>query len=1085
MASNRLLLASFLSVLATCSHGAYPSQYSDTLLAPKLAPGRTSSGQATFDGAQPLGNGDVAALVWVNATEGTVEFYVRKADAQGRSGDEMVIAWVRVAFSPNPFAIQTPPVYFNQTLDLAAAMTTILAGGSGWGSHTLEVSARVDANANVLVLDATARDPLHLFTITATTASVRAGVRTTYPTSWSCFEASSDPDVHPDPLPPAFIDADMVVQYHRNSVSDIDGAALVLAQQNITQLRPFAIDPWSNRTFGVALDAGGGGHLVRTSPSTLASREPAATARLRVTVGSAQTLSADVFLGLLAAAAAEPLPSRDAHAAWWASFWARSSVEINATAALPAARPSVGDAAATLRKGRSAMASQGAGNATVLLWISALALANASTPAGPLAVWRDASGGAHDATQLNASAAPVFAPMGSRGVPAVVFSAARSSHLSNAEFAMPAGPSTVFAVFRDDGSPSSCCSGVFYARGSCRGISTSRAPDGSERLLTDWCYSIDPKSALDVKGRAVVAAVVYGASTTMPGNSSSSSFINGCPQTVNAAIPSAGGAGGFFLGTRNDELGRYFEGELYELVIYAAALDADAVAAVSADLAARWAVAPLTPQECPDGAYAISQRWATTRYLAAAQSRTRGYTMAFNGMLYMALRPPLADARTWGTLDCLQNTRIAYIPMLAAGDGDLHAAFLEHHLERMPLARARTQLGMGHDGVHWTECKSPIGTPSSKHYDTHCDGKSRPEGYPMIEPCYSSGNAFEYSGDGGTTEIALAALTHYYYTQNATALARFLPLASLAATFFDLHYGRDARGRLRIFPTGVLEHRWCAWNASSRAPSSDCCENDLPAVAGITHLLEQLLTVLPLNVSTPEQRAAWAALQAVLPPLPATTLPNGTVVLLDAEVLCSPGTNNVESAPQYAVYPNGRFTVGRALGTWGRGGGPAGVPEFVKPAVDAFYADPNANSAKSNTDWGQGVMDAALLGLTDDASRLVLQRALTPPAPGYSWSGFAPSVHDYSPQTELFAGMSAAVNFMLLQSGDDAAGTIVLLPAWPCEWAVRFRLWAPLSTVVELDYAPAAADVPAKRDLVVEPPHRAAQVVWARCGVSV
>ncbi len=69
----------------------------------------------------------------------------------------------------------------------------------------------------------------------------------------------------------------------------------------------------------------------------------------------------------------------------------------------------------------------------------------------------------------------------------------------------------------------------------------------------------------------------------------------------------------------------------------------------------------------------------------------------------------------------------------------------------------------------------------------------------------SSGNRFEYGGDGGTPEIGLAALEHFYYTQDYSALATYMPLATLAATFYDKHYARDDNGTIVIWPTGVLE----------------------------------------------------------------------------------------------------------------------------------------------------------------------------------------------------------------------------------------------------------------------------------------
>ena len=37
---------------------------------------------------------------------------------------------------------------------------------------------------------------------------------------------------------------------------------------------------------------------------------------------------------------------------------------------------------------------------------------------------------------------------------------------------------------------------------------------------------------------------------------------------------------------------------------------------------------------------------------------------------------------------------------------------------------------------------------------------------------------------------------------------------------------------------------------------------------------------------------------------------------------------------------------------------------------------------------------------------------------------------------------------MLLQPADDAAGSALLLPAWPCEWDVDFKLHAPRRTTV-------------------------------------
>ena len=65
---------------------------------------------------------------------------------------------------------------------------------------------------------------------------------------------------------------------------------------------------------------------------------------------------------------------------------------------------------------------------------------------------------------------------------------------------------------------------------------------------------------------------------------------------------------------------------------------------------------------------------------------------------------------------------------------------------------------------------------------------------------------------------------------------------------------------------------------------------------------------------------------------------------------------------------------------------------------------------------------------------------------------------------------------MLLQPGDDANGTLILLPTWPCDWDVSFKLWGPLNTSVEVVYEGGTL-----KSCDVMPPIRASDVVWAGC----
>jgi len=135
--------------------------------------------------------------------------------------------------------------------------------------------------------------------------------------------------------------------------------------------------------------------------------------------------------------------------------------------------------------------------------------------------------------------------------------------------------------------------------------------------------------------------------------------------------------------------------------------------------------------------------------------------------------------------------------------------------------------------------------------------------------------------------------------------------------------------------------------------------------------------------------------------------------------------------------------------------------------------------AKENSGWNYGINVAALIGVTDVAKEMVLQRANTPPALGYRWPGFAPHEQDFDPSADHFANMNRALQDMLLQSGDDGVTTtsLVVLPSWPCEWPVTFKLWGPLNTSVEVEYLGGGK----VGNLMVTPSSRMSAVKWGGC----
>ena len=319
--------------------GPDPSDYNVQWLSVTPEPGTNEGGQPTYAGTMPLGNGDLVAQVWANASAGGVQFFVTKSDALASDTTPMKMAMVQVLISPNPFAAGA---YFNQTLTLATGAVTAYVGGTSYASYAAAVTVWVDANSDAVYVQASggAAPGFATIGITVNTMSTRPNDTFTYDLPFSCAgKGTSSPDVYVDPLPAMWPVAGSLVQYHRNDYTvDGDYFNWTLSQQGlgplVSTLRSTS-DWWQDRQFGVAVD--GYPALTRTSPSSLTSSSPAATFIVRVTGLSQQTASAAMWLGNLATMLTPLSPSSvsaawTAHTAWWSSFWFRSHIDVAASA---------------------------------------------------------------------------------------------------------------------------------------------------------------------------------------------------------------------------------------------------------------------------------------------------------------------------------------------------------------------------------------------------------------------------------------------------------------------------------------------------------------------------------------------------------------------------------------------------------------------------------------------------------------------------------------------------------------------------------------------------------------------------------
>ena len=110
----------------------------------------------------------------------------------------------------------------------------------------------------------------------------------------------------------------------------------------------------------------------------------------------------------------------------------------------------------------------------------------------------------------------------------------------------------------------------------------------------------------------------------------------------------------------------------------------------------------------------------------------------------------------------------------------------------------------------------------------------------------------------------------------------------------------------------------------------------------------------------------------------------------------------------------------------------------------------------------------ALLGMTDEAHRQLLAKVANK-HPNHRFGAMWGPNYDWLPDQTLGGNLMLTLQYMLLQADRDK---IYLLPAWPKNWDVRFRLRAPRNTVVECVYRDGKV-----RKLTVTPSSRAADVV--------
>lgn len=354
-----------------------------------------------------------------------------------------------------------------------------------------------------------------------------------------------------------------------------------------------------------------------------------------------------------------------------------------------------------------------------------------------------------------------------------------------------------------------------------------------------------------------------------------------------------------------------------------------------------------------------------------------------------------ADARLWSGAFWWQNTRLMYFPMLTSGDFDLIEPFIKFYKEQLRVAKIMTKKFYGHDGARLVETTHFWGVWRGGDIGWNRAG---------LQPGIST-NPYIKDVIIAGLEIVNYLLDYHAYTKDEALMQNtILPFATDILLFYDQHYKRDASGKLLIAPAQSLETFIEGVNPT-------------PDIAGLQFVVPRVKRFAKNDLLQLCER-----LESAIPEIPTGEV-NGKKVILP--IASFKKKINVEFPELYPVFPF------RLYGT-GKSNNPIASETFKE-------------KQRSYQGWHQTAIQAAMLGITDSASKILISNGLAFDK-RFRFPAFWGPNYDYTPDQCHAGNFINTIQTMILQAEDD---NIYLLPAWPGHWNLKFKLHAPGKTAVE------------------------------------
>jgi hypothetical protein len=446
-----------------------------------------------------------------------------------------------------------------------------------------------------------------------------------------------------------------------------------------------------------------------------------------------------------------------------------------------------------------------------------------------------------------------------------------------------------------------------------------------------------------------------------------------------------------------------------------------------------------------DKGWQVGKNYQLFRYMLGCNAYGK-YPTKFNGGLF-TYDPHLVldyyknatpDFRQWGGGSfTAQNQRLVYWPMLKSGDVDMMKSQFDFYKDILKNNELRTKLIWGHKGANFSEHPQTFGLPLADvyHYKWGKDGVvPRKDIYSTRYLKRNSGDSIQVVDRGylnnqwvsdhydTVLEFCLMILDAERFTNQD--ISEYIPLIESSLVFFDEHYRYwnkklngtelDEKGHLVIYP-------------STAAETYKVAKNPVQTLAALTTVTKRLLE-LPDTYLSQEQKVYFRGFLKLVPAISFREM-RGRKTIAPAESW--EYFSNTEIPQLYPVFPYPVYGLGK--------------PD-LQVAIDTWKYGLDSPTQRNYVSWHQDNIFCARLGLTDEAKALTIKKLEDSQR---RFPTFWGPGHDWVPDHNWGGSGMIGLQEMILQTDGKE---IRVLPSWPKEWSVDFKLHAPYNTIVKGSY---------------------------------